>query len=250
MPIPARPRTLPMAVLAFLAAACGGDGAPPHGAGPEAAAAAEALPAVPPPGVLGQEACVDSGYLCPGLAERDVPRVLRWSAETREIRVHVPLPPLEPRNLARALQDAAVLGILAWQGQPFPLRVQRNPAGEDADIVVRWVEELGARQLGRAETEWSRGADGRTGMRVRSFTLAMRNPFEPARPLEPVEVQLTAAHEMGHALGLPHSDSPRDVMYPTNTATSLSPRDYETMAGLYRVENGAVLDAEALAGIR
>ncbi|HSG47944.1 MAG TPA: matrixin family metalloprotease, partial [Longimicrobiales bacterium] len=142
------------------------------------------------------------------------------------------------------------LGILAWQGQPLTLRVQRSSPEEPADIVVRWVEALGAMELGRAETEWSRSADGRTGMRVRSFTLALQNPFDASRPLEPMQVQLAAAHEMGHALGLPHSDSPRDVMYPSNTASSISPRDYETMAGLYRLENGAFLGPEALTGYR
>lgn len=45
--------------------------------------------------------------------------------------------------------------------------------------------------------------------------------------------------EMGHALGLlVHSDKERDVMYPTNTATSLSARDYRTMEALYELEPG------------
>jgi predicted Zn-dependent protease len=51
-------------------------------------------------------------------------------------------------------------------------------------------------------------------------------------------VQLTAAHEMGHALGVPHSGSERDVMYPSNTATSLSAQDYRSMEALYDFEDG------------
>jgi predicted Zn-dependent protease len=50
---------------------------------------------------------------------------------------------------------------------------------------------------------------------------------------------LTAAHAMGHALGLPHSDSERDVMYPRNTARNLSTRDFGTVDALYRLPNGA-----------
>lgn len=47
---------------------------------------------------------------------------------------------------------------------------------------------------------------------------------------------------MGHALGLDWSDSDRDVMYPGNTATTRpSARDYETVAALYTLPNGATI---------
>lgn len=195
---------------------------------------------------MAPEACRASAYLCAGLAERGEPRVLRWSTDTREIRIHVPPPPVASKTEARALQDAAVSGILAWQAKPIPLRVLRSTGGEEVDIVVRWVDRLGGTELGRVETEWVRRTDGAAAMRVRSFELALRNPFDASRGLTPDQVQLTAAHEMGHALGLPHSDSPRDVMHPTNTATTISPRDYQAMAALYRMENGAIVDPDVV----
>jgi predicted Zn-dependent protease len=73
---------------------------------------------------------------------------------------------------------------------------------------------------------------------VVSIELSTRSPFDPSRLIDPRQVRLTAAHEMGHALGLPHSDASRDVMYPTNTATSLSAQDYRTMESLYGFPDG------------
>ena len=92
-------------------------------------------------------------------------------------------------------------------------------------------------QLGQAGTRWVQEA-GKATLQVTSFRLALTSPGSgtelPAR-----QIELTAAHEMGHALGLPHSDEPRDVMFPTNTAPTLSARDYKAMQALYRLPNGA-----------
>lgn len=232
----------------LLLSACGGgeaqDDPPAETRDPAGTAAPEA------PAILGPEACRNVGYLCRGLAERSEPRILRWESGTPEIRIRIPPPPLDDRNLARSLQDAAARGILAWQNKPFSLRVDRTGRDGSADFTVRWAEGMNGAELGRAETEWTRSGDGRMGMRVRDFVLSFRNPFDRSRLLSPDQLQLVAAHEMGHALGLPHSDSDRDVMYPTNTATSLSARDYETMLALYALENGALLGAEALEASR
>ena len=44
---------------------------------------------------------------------------------------------------------------------------------------------------------------------------------------------------MGQALELPYSDPQHDVMYPTNTARSLSSRYFRTLDTLYELPNGA-----------
>ena len=191
--------------------------------------------------VLDPSQCRDAGYLCSGLAEREEPRILRWNEDAQVIRIGLPLPEGVSPARGRELQAAAAAGILTWQGKPFRIEIDRTPRGSEIDFRVRWAPLLEGAQLGRADTRWFRGTDGRTGMQVSDFVLVHRDPFDERRPLDPRKVELAAAHEMGHALGLPHSDSDRDVMYPTNTARSLSVRDYTTMAALYSMENGALL---------
>ena len=182
--------------------------------------------------------CPSSGYLCAGLEQRGALRVLRWDEATPEIKIRIPRPTGEATDAALRLQQAAARGISVWNGHPLTLRVVLSDRPADEDFVVRWGATLGGMELGRVETRWvQRGLEAT--LEVREFALSTRSPHQSSETLDPAQVTLTAAHEMGHALGLPHSDSERDVMFPTNTARSLSTRDFRTMEALYSLENGA-----------
>jgi hypothetical protein len=180
------------------------------------------------------QACLSVGYLCSELERTDRIRIQRWKDFSGTLVVHVPLPDFEERADGVALQRAAAAGIRAWNGQPFPVQIDLRGT-LDAHFSVKWARSLGGTQLGVARTQWS----AETGRRVLAIELATRNPFDQTHVLDARQIRLTAAHEMGHALGLPHSDAERDVMFPTNTATSLSARDYRTMEALYALEDGA-----------
>lgn len=202
----------------------------------------ELEPEVAPRGVGGftaptlpaETACRSAGYLCAEIDQSGVVDVRRWRDHQGPLVVLIPLPDLENRAAARRLRNAAAQGVKVWNDHPFPISVVER-AGNGEDFPVRWSSSLGGRQLGVARTGWSMD----TGLQVVELRLATHSPFAPDRILDERQVRLTAAHEMGHALGLlMHSDSERDVMYPTNTATSLSARDYRTMEVLYGLEDG------------
>lgn len=198
-----------------------------------AAGAASDAAALAGPHLSAAEACRNVGYLCADLEREASITLRRWKDFAGVIVVHVPRPDFESSGDAMALQQAAAIGLRAWNGQPFEILTDTR-GDREAHFAVRWTESLGGSQIGVARTQWSAAG----GLRVVSIELSTRNPFDPGRLNDPRQVRLTAAHEMGHALGLPHSNAARDVMYPTNTATSISAQDYRTMESLYGLADG------------
>ena len=186
----------------------------------------------PRPSLPEAEACRNVAYLCADLAMYERIQLQRWKDFDGTVVVHVPRPQLADQGLAQRLQRAASAGIRLWSGQPFPVVVDER-GNREAHFSVRWLPTLGGATIGTARTSWS----PQTGLQVLALELATNNPYSGA-PMDPDAVRLVAAHEMGHALGLPHSDEPRDVMYPTNTALVLSARDYRTLEILYQMEDG------------
>ena len=190
--------------------------------------------------LLAGEICVNVGYLCVEVDRAGVDTILRWPDGTSSIRVWVPEPGDVSTQTARALRRAAANGIRTWHGFPFPLEVSTRSRADNPDIVVEWVRSLGGNRLGNTEIRWSRVGE-EFHAEVRRLRLVTHYPADPALELTPDQLQLVAAHEMGHALGLPHSDDPRDVMYPQNTAWRRTRRDLETMEALYRFPNWAII---------
>jgi hypothetical protein len=123
--------------------------------------------------------------------------------------------------------------IDAWRSAATGVRLVETSDTTTALLKVRWVDTLGGERGGYTDVAWDRS--GR--IRRAQIYLGTRATVT-GRPLSPESRRQIALHELGHALGLPHSSNPGDAMFPVAQNQVPSDRDRFSLRLLYQLPTG------------
>jgi predicted Zn-dependent protease len=133
--------------------------------------------------------------------------------------------------------DVAERAFEEWQNAGFPIRFDRVLDSTTADIRIEFVpqmppeddQRIGIATKMRDTNGWIREARVKIAIHDRT-----------GRPLPAATVAGTARHEIGHVLGLGHSNATTDVMFPESRTSVISAADRATLHLIYILPPGPV----------
>jgi len=174
-------------------------------------------------------------YLGYGLAEDDS-ILKRWQDRTISmLTVHVGSNP--NGNPTEGLERSVRNAFSRWERVgAIPVQFRTTSDSARAEVHVHWIRSFPMVRSGQAEIFWDRDGWIRKGI----LTLATHDL--QGRAINADVLYTVALHEIGHLLGLGHSDDAGDLMFPVTTVSDLTGRDRRTARLLYVLPPGSVKD--------
>lgn len=182
------------------------------------------------------------------------PYITRWSLTRMPLHVYIE-PTSQVANFNPEFGQSITRAFDMWcEASEGKLKWTAVPDESTADIVVRFTAD--PNEVGMSKSHIEAGVCETSGMRVAGAKISgmgrcnikLLTTNLNGKAVSPQEMQDTAAHEVGHALGMrQHSSNPEDTMFfaaTRSTKNGLTQRDINTIRAVYSAqvyEDGTIL---------
>lgn len=175
----------------------------------------------------------DGTYIAEILAARDS-ALARWpDRRGRPLTVWV-----QPRSGLPDWRDAYATGVrravLAWDSLSLPVNFAFASDSAKADIHITFIDRFDEPISGR--TRWARDDD----WWITNADIVLAVHHRTGGALDDDAMRAMALHELGHLLGLDHTEDPTSIMAPRVRVRELSAADRATVRLLYTLPPGGV----------